>query len=40
MILLDAYAVLAYLRDEPAAAAVETVLSTPTVMTVVSACPN
>ncbi len=37
MILLDAYAVLAYLRDEPAAAAVETVLSTPTVMTVVNA---
>ncbi len=37
MILLDAYAVIAYLRDEPAAAAVETVLSSPTVLTGVNA---
>lgn len=37
MIVLDAYAVLAYLRDEPAAGAVGELLAAPTLMTAVNA---
>ncbi|MGQ0632917.1 MAG: PIN domain-containing protein [Sporichthyaceae bacterium] len=38
MTVLDAYAVLAYLRGEPAASAVATLLRTPTTLTAVNAC--
>lgn len=37
MIVLDAYAVLAFLRDEPAAQSVEELLATPTMLTAVNA---